>query len=397
MSGVFTPPALVTDAATLAARGKQTMEEQVPGWRNAPGSIEDLQWDTIADVAAEQAETLKAELTGVFRSLGPLAKTPPIEPVAASAVATFTLADTAGHTVEKGAVVGLRDADNELQGFTLPADLVVAPGASTGTATVLALEPGTSANGVAGKAELIQTPAFVTEVTLAESRGGLEAESEDDYLDRLTDAFELQKPGPVIAADAARLALGIPGVYRATAVDNLKPSAADGGSGSEEANVEKCVTVAVRGEGADASAEVIAACDAVLQEEREVNFLFFVVKPHYMKIDVTTNVAAWPGFSLASVKASVEEALAVFLDPDNYAPDSTGNARRWKNEPILRQSDLFTAVMNVPGVRWCSALTFGKHGGALATTNVNLGGSSAVPALPEVTGAVFTVTVESSS
>lgn len=401
----FIAPAVIVDPLVLAANAKSFLEEELPGWHSSPGSIEDLLIDAWAYPASEQAEALEAELVAAYRSLGSLVQVEPIRATPATATATFTMVDNAGYTVKATAtIIGIRTGENTLQTFRLVSDLVIAPGSTTGSGLVEATEPGSESNSLSGAAILVAAEASVASATLGTSGGGIDEESEEDFLDRLTEELAIQKPGPVLAADAAVIARNVPGVFRATAVDNLKPAAADGGEGAEETTAEKCVTVScVDEQGVPVSAEIRATVDALLQSLRETSFKFFVVKPKYTKIDVTATVFAWPGLDKEQVKAEVVEALKVFLSPARWGADATGKPKTWKNDPLVRQSELFTAVGNVPGVRWCSALTFRKHGGSYATTDVTLG-SGAVPALPDVDGsadgtaeaATFTITVEPS-
>jgi uncharacterized phage protein gp47/JayE len=396
---VFTAPDVITDPEVLEANAYTFLEGELPGWHPADGSIETLIIKAYSFAAAEQGEALEAELVAAFKSLGALVGVTPIRPIPATGLATFTLADTAGHTLSAAnTIVGLRDATNTLQTYRLVADLVVTAGQSTGAGTVEATEAGAIGNSLSGTAELVAADAFVLSATVGTTGGGVDEEEESVFLDRLTEALALQKPGPVLALDAAGIARSVPGVGRATAVDNLKPAAADGGEGAEETNVEKCVTVAVtNADGTAASAELLATVDALLQSLRETSFKFFTIKPHYTKIAVTTTVFAWPGYNLTTVKEEVKAALENFLSPANFATDASGRASVWRNDPKVRLGELFTAISNVPGVRWCSTLTFGKQGGALATTDVTLGEGSAVPALPEVTGSTYTITVEPST
>lgn len=403
----FVPPDVITDPLVIAANAKAFLEAELPGWHSSPGSIEDLLIDAFSYNAAEQAEALEAELVAAYKSLGALVGVVPVEAQPATGTATFTVVDAAGYTLAAtGTTIGVRDSNNDLQTFRLVSDLVIVPTKTTGAASVEATEPGAASNNLSGAAELVAADGFVLSATLGTTGGGLDDEEEAVFLDRLTEELAIIKPGPVLAFDAAVLARKTPGVFRATAVNDLKPAAADGGEGAEETPIEKCVTVAcVDTTGAPCSSGVRAEVDTALQAAREVNFKYFVVKPHYTKIDVTCTVFAWPGLNPATVKAEVLAALEAFLSPARWAAEAAGRPETWRNDPIVRQAALFSAVQNVLGVRWCSALTFGKHGEALGTANVTLGSGSAVPALPDVNGvtdasgvpAVFTITVEPST
>jgi hypothetical protein len=394
---VYTPPEVTTDPAVLAANAKALLEAELPGWRSSPGSIEDLLIDAFSFPAGEQAEVLVTQLNAQFQSLGPLVSLSPNEAKAATSVATITFTGTAGYTLAAGElVVGVRDANGELQGFRNEGAITVAAGLSTITATLTAEEPGSAANGLSGIAELVNAPSFVSKVELATSGEGIEAESEEEYLDRLAEQFAILKPGPVQAADAATYARGIQGVYRVTAVNLLKPAAADGGEGVEETAVEKCCTLAgTDALGAAWSAAVKTKVKEALETLREPNFRWFVVNPHFRKISVTATAYAWPGENLTTVKEAIEAALKGFLNPATWATDRTGRPQRWANDPVVRQSELYKAVAAVPGVRYVESLTFAKQGEALGTANVTIEPASKVPALPEP--GVLTITVNATT
>lgn len=398
---IFQTPALITDPTTLAANAKAYLEEEVPGWRPAPNGADIISSviDAFSFPAAEQAEATQLELVEGLKGFAALVGVPTIAAVSASAKAIFTLtapAPAGGFVVPIYSEIGVRDANGDLQGFRLRANIEIAEGLSSGEALVEAVVPGTDANNLEGPAVLISTPPGVASAALGTSGGGVDEEEEAAFLQRFTETMELIKPGPVLAADAAVIARSIAGIYRATGVDNLKPGSTHEGEGTEETGVEKCVTVAVATvEGLTCTAGEMEAAKTLLQSLREDNFLFFVVKPQYTEVDVTTTVFAWPGLNLAAVKAEVLEAIEAFLSPALHATDSTGNPQRWANDPVLRQGELFGAVGKAAGVRWCSALTFAKHGGTLATANVTLGEGSAVPALPTV--GTINITVEPTS
>lgn len=399
---VFVRPNIVTDPATLAANAKAFLEAAVPGWHPAPEGADQISAiiDAYSFPAGEQAEALELELVEAFKGLGPLVGVPPVAAQAATALVTFTLATAApvgGFAIPIFSEVGVRAPSGELQAFRLVGELVIASGLTTGTATVEAVVPGEEGNNLSGAALLISTPLGVASASLATSGGGVNEEEEQAYLERLTESLAILKPGPVLAADAAVIARKVAGVFRATAVDNLKPGAGHEGEGAEETKVEGCITVVpAEIDGTPCTLTVMEAVRALLESLRESGMRFFVVKPQYEKVDVSATVFAWPGQNLAQIKAEVQAAIEAFLSPARYGTDSSGNRARWKNDPVIRQGELYAAIATVVGVRWCSSVTFAKHGGALSTANVTLGEGSAVPALPEP-GGTITITAEPTS
>jgi hypothetical protein len=353
-----------------------------PGWQLQPGSLADLIIEAVCSVAAPQADVAAQKLISDFRYFGTLVDLPPIDAVPATAVGTFTVKDNAGYTIPAGSVIGVADASGALQGFDLTADLVIPALSTSGTATVTAETAGAAGNDLSGSAQLVQVPPFVTAASMAASSQGIDAESDAVYLQRLVETLQLLTPEPILPANFAVLARSVPGVFRATAVDLLKPGPPYDGA-AEATGQEKNVTVAVTDvNGASVGSTIRGEVQTKLQAMREQNFVVWAVDPQYDSIDVDGDVYAWPGWGTTDVHDRVVAALAVALSPAVFATDPSGNAARWANDPILRLSMLHEAIMSVQGVRYVEPFTFGLHGGSLATTDVTLGAGSAIQALP---------------
>lgn len=392
----FTRPDLIVDPNTLAEDAKAKLEERLPGWSAESDPVISALIEAWADPAAEQAQALELELIEAFKGIGALHGIRPLEAAPATSLATFTLtaaAPVGGYTIPLGVLVGVNDANGELQAFRLPANLTVAEGATTATATMEAATPGSESNNLTGIAVLVNTPPAVLSVSLATSGGGEDEEEESSFLDRLTEELELISVAAVRAADAAGVARKVAGVGRATAVDLLKPAAADGGEGTEETGVERCVTVAVtKAEGLPTSSKVRAEVLAALSERATANMRYFVVSPHYEEIDAAATVFAWPGQEPAQVALEAKEALELLLSPETAQTGQSGNPGRWVNDPVLRVGEFYASLNNVPSVRWASTVTFGKHGGALSAADYTIASTSKVPALSKV--GTITITVE---
>src|SRR4051812_3612276 len=149
----------------------------------------------------------------------------PITAIPATGTATFTLADTLGHTLPAGAQLDVNGV-----GFETSADLVVAAGASTGTVGIVAVTAGTGSNDVQTPATLVSpTYTWVSSVALpAPTSGGVDEETDDEYADRLADTTPTLSRKAILIADFAALARDDAEVYRALALDNLNPAAATG-------------------------------------------------------------------------------------------------------------------------------------------------------------------------
>lgn len=380
--GLFVDTGLITDPNILNQRVMTYLEAYMPpGW--TPSPLISLIIEAFCQEAAVQADVAEQKLLSDFRYFGSLVNLPSIDAVPATATATFTVKDTAGYTIPAGSVVGVSDPSGVVQGFDLTADLVIPSASSTGTATVTAETAGVVGNGLSGAAQLVQVPAFVTAATLATSANGVDAELDPVYLQRLTETLQLLTPEPILPANFAVLARSVAGVFRATAVDLLKPGPPYDVA-AEATGVEKNVTVAVTDiNGQPVGSTIRGEVQTKLQGMREQNFVVWVVDPQYTSIDVDGDVYAWPGWGTTDVHDRVVAALQTALSPATFATDPSGNAARWANDPILRLSMLHEAIMTVQGVRYVEPFTFGIHGGALGTTDVTLGAGSAIPALPQ--------------
>lgn len=389
-------PPLTTDPDALAQDAYAVLEASIPGYVANPANLDAVIIEAVAQAAATQNDIASATTTAIFRSFGGLLGVFPLDAIPATGTATITVVDTAGYTVPAAfpVTVGLRDANGDLQAFDLQADVTIAPGGSTGAGTFVAETAGVDMNGLSGTAVLITAPGFVTGVTFtAATAQGEDAEDDGVYLNRLTQTLALMTPRAIIADDFAVLSRSIAGVYRAAAVDGLKPGPPYDGA-AEATSQPATITVAVvDAAGQPVGSTIRGQVDALLQSLREQSFNVFVVDPQYTEIDVTTTVQAWPGYDTATVRAAIVSALEAYLSPIAWGTDVSGDPTTWVNDPTLRVGELFSVVASVSGVRYVSSLTFGLHGGSLAATDVTLGAGSAIPALPTTAGADLTVTV----
>jgi hypothetical protein len=393
---VTTPPApyvyqsapLTTDVSTIKQQMVDYMTAYMPaGWVLRPGSAFDLFLEAVAMQAALQNDVVQQKLDSDFRYFGSLVNLPPIDALPATTTVTFTVQDTNGYTVTGGStVVGVVDATGNLQGFALDADVVIASGSSTGSGSATAQQAGTICNGLSGSAQLISADPWVIGATMTPAVNGLDAELDGVYLNRLTETLGLLTPIPVLGSNFAVLARAVPGVYRACGVNLLKPGSPYDTTSENDA-LDKNVTVAVADiNGLDPGATIRGNAQTYLNSLRETNFKIWVVAAQYATIDISAmDIYAWAGWD-ASVGGDVYTralaALNAALDPATFATDPSGNAARWANDPVVHASDLAAAVLELPGVRYCSLPTFGIHSGTMGTSDVTMGAGSAIPALP---------------
>jgi hypothetical protein len=385
----YVPVPVETDPSDLAEDAFAYLEEQVPGWLPSPGNLEAWLIEALAQTAGELRTLAALVPDAIFAYYGEsILGLPPYEAVAATASTTWTAVDASGYTVDAGTLVGVvPPASTDTYAFQVVEAFTIPPGQTVKAAvTVEAVEVGSGSSGLTGDVEQLDALDFIETVTLdGPTSGGVDAESTDAYLDRLSDLLTLLSPRPILPQDFAVLAQrGVAGVARATAIDLYKLD-------TNTPNTPRCVTVVVVDEnGAACSPTVKAEVDALLQSEREVNFLAYVGDPSYTQIDVTYAVTSYPGFDTADVKARVDAALAAYLSPASWGvpPYGDTSGRSWINAPKVRYLELAEVVNAVEGVHYINTLTFGVHGGALGTADVTMPGIAPLPTTGTLSGTV---------
>jgi hypothetical protein len=381
-----------TDPTDLAEEAFGYIEEQVPGWLPSPGNLEAWLIEALALLAGELRDLAALVPDAIFQYFGStILDLPPFEATAATSTATWTAIDTAGYTVDAGTLVVIEPpASTEAYAFAAVSTFTIPAGQTNVSGIpIQATEAGAAASGITGTVEVIDPLDFIASVALeAPTQGGSDAESTDAYLDRLSDLLTLLSPRPILPQDFAVLVQrSFPEVARATAIDLYNAQTAT-------ANVPRCVTVVcVDAAGNPVSAQVKADADALLQAEREVNFLAFIADPTYTTIDVQFTVMAYPGYDAADVAARVIAELQAYLSPASWGlpPYGDTSGRSWINDTKVRYLELTQVVNDVEGVHYVVTLQSRIAGGTYGTTDLSLTGVAPLPKPGSVTG---TATVE---
>jgi uncharacterized phage protein gp47/JayE len=261
--------------------------------------------------------------------------------------------DALGYTILAGTLVGIPAAGDTLLGFEVAVDTPIPPGATTATGVVIvAQDAGTEANDLSGDAQLIDALDWVTDVTLtAPTSGGIDGETDDAYLNRLRELLQLLAPRPILPNDFAVIAKQVAGVFRATAIDLYNAS-------TNTSGVPRCVTVVVAGaDGLPVSAQIKADVDALLQSQREVNFLVFVIDPTYLTVAVTFTIKPYPDYGATDVVARARQAVTDYLSPATFGNVPYGEAPQWLTDPYVRYLEVAEAINRVEGVWYIGTLT----------------------------------------
>lgn len=372
------PPPIETDEDAVTARILDGLSERLEGWEPYEGAPEVALAEETGRETAVLGQLAGNMLTLAVAAVGETAFGFPAY-LGVAATLDVELAVTGlGVTVPAGFVVSGVNGSGVEVAFELVDEVVVdvSPMPATLTATVI----GDVGNSVPpGELTMITATSTVVSVTATDtSTGGADAETVEDYLDRLVDYLATLRPGGVRASDLASLARSVPGVQRALGVDLYDPNTDTFGN-------ERTATVFPIDEaGAPVSAPVAAQVQAVLEESREVNFVIHVAEPTYTAVEVVYAAVAELGADPAVVADNIEVAVFSWLaDWGTTEDDPTA----WESVDTVRYLELARIAGSAEGVAYLSSLTL--NGG---TGDLTLDGVGALPAAADDPLAPSTVT-----
>lgn len=386
MADTYISIPLETDPEDVLNDAYTVMQALVPGWQPASGNLDVWILMAIASQAAESRDVASDVSRSIFRWYGAnLVNIPPVDASAAYGNTTWTLTDTLGHTIPAGTQVALVDVNGNVIPFETVADVTVFPGSSVtaaGAVAIVAIDTGTAANGLTNPVSLLDPLIYVSSITItAPTSGGQNAESDDDYLNRLAAQLELLAPRPIIPNDFAVFARNITGVWRSVAIDLYKADTAT-------PNVPRCVTVvSIDQAGVPVSAAVKTAIDVDLQARREVNFLVYEADATTTLIDVTYAAIALAGYEVIALRASINAEINSYLDPATWGTTEQ-DGRAWRLITKVRYLEIAQVINDTPGVDYISSLTIGIHGGSMGTADIDLPGIAPLPDASTITGTV---------
>lgn len=149
-------------------------------------------------------------------------------------------------------------------------------------------------------------------------------------------------------------------------------------------NSERTIAVAPLAEdGSAVPANVRNDLAALLDAEREANFVVRTLDPTYTTVTVTFKGVAEANADAAQVLADAVDAVKSYLSPANWA-GGTERPPVWRYENTVRYLDVVTVIGAVQGMRSVTEVTL--NGG---TANVTLAGAAPLPAAnAAVTGTV---------
>lgn len=349
-----------TDPDQLAQDAYDFIRIQWPDWEPSDAQFDTWLIQAIARMAAETRDVASLVPEAIFRWFGAnILQLPPVAAAPAHGVTTWFAVDDQGYTIPAGTVITMNASGDNAIAFTTVGDEVIAPNEVSTDIAIVATEPGQVGSGLSGPVTLIDSLFYIDHVNATgPTTDGADSEGDEEYLSRLVEELRLLSHGVVLAKDAAVVARRIPGVYRATGIDNYDPA-----TGTQ--NNERMVTVAVIDALGNAlSAPVKASVDTRLQALRETNFIFHVVDPTYTNVTVATSVKSQsiedgPVMDPEAIKAAIIAALQDYLSPARWGVPRGQIAadREWINDSWVRYLEVAQVINEVSGVDHIISLT----------------------------------------
>ena len=326
------------------------LQDLHPGWEPHRADLVTMLAESVAFVTSMVLGVVSDTRDSLYRRAGlAIFGVPEIPAAPAVAVTTWTVQDTSGYAIPQGTEVGYLTSTGDTMIFRTTADVVIPAGQSAASGVeVTAITPGSQGNGLTGPVLVSSTTPWVTGITQAfPTSGGEDGETDEEYLARLPREIEVQRT-PVRERDFQAVAMRIPGVGRAVAIDGWN-------TGSDTLGNEKTVGVVVATtDGLACSTDVKAAVKTAIEAVREVNFIVGVTDPTFTSVTVTYAATAYPGFTTADVKARVDAAILGFLSPATWGMptwEAAIDGGQWLNEPVVRVNDVVAVIDSVQGVR----------------------------------------------
>lgn len=364
------------DEQTLVDTALANAVETFPDWVPREGNTEVVLLEQMAVMGGDVAyivNQLPGTITEVALRIMGAARdqgTPPI------ATATVTLSDDAGHTIPTGTVVRLDLGDNvDPVDFTTVEDLVIAPGATTGTVSIEAGEATIEANGQpAGTTlELLDAIPYIDTVTLASDvAGGTGPEDGNAFLTRAIPLLSRLTNTLVRPIDVeAYVAEAHPEVQRIKAVDLWNPADTGTPAGSALGYITVAVAAAAGASIGSTSRDLIAA---ELAGRMHAGLVVTVVDADVTTVDVDITVLRYSNADPTATEAAVLAVIGAYLDPDTWD---------WSN--TVRINEVIAVADRAAGVDTVLDVQLAATGDPLAASDLTLTGYAPLAKVGTVT------------
>jgi hypothetical protein len=383
----YQPINLTLDPNQLAQDAYTFLQSVISGWTPADGNLDVWLIQALAATAGELAETASTIADEIYIDFGTqIMGIQPLAGTSATVSARVILQDpapTGGYVLPVTTEFQVLDVNGGAWTFVPSAPVTVAAGATQADFIGVSETVGTVANGILPQvSSLVQSNLILQEIdTLTTSTGGVDSENASHYLNRLSAELKLMGPRPILPNDFSQMALNVPGISYAMALDEYDPS-------NPTVSTERFVTVVCFGPDGQAAASTdIANCQTYLDSLREVTFVVRCVPPTETPINVVYDVEALGGWDPVGVKASIDGNLTAWLTPVQFSSSAltTNQPGILRSQPVVRFYDAIAIIENTEGVDYTKTLTL--NGG---TSDITLSAKTQFPSIGTITGTVDT-------
>jgi Baseplate J-like protein len=319
----FTGPDIETDEQTIAATIFSRLAARVQGWEAHDGNPDTWLIEAFAVVAAELRALILQVPEAIFITHGTEVLGMPIRaPAPALGYSTWTAADDKGYRIDTGTQLTLARTGDELVGFEVLVGTEIPPGETVAAnVPIVAREDGAYGNGLVGEAEVSDPLDWVDSVQVSRpTTQGDDGQDRTEYLATLSNLLRVVAFRPVLPADFALLALNVPGVGRAVAMNGYDPI-----TDTWHHQRRVCMVVA-QADGYPLLDAVRAQVREYLESIREVNFIVDVISPLYETIDVEFEVVMFGEQDPDTVLTICEDAITQEVSPAEFRLGTTSPA-----------------------------------------------------------------------
>jgi hypothetical protein len=361
-----------TDADTLADNAIDVLQAQWEDWEPSEGDLEVVQIEALSQMAADVADVAAIMPNAAFEAiLERLFNVVPQDGTPATGAVTFHLVDTTANVIPAGTEV---DVDGFA--FSVDDDTPTVVGSTTVAAVpVTANDADTGANGLTGETvTLVGVLAFVSDVSLVgTTSGAVDPETEQEYLDRGSQALELQAITLVTAHDYEIMAQSDPRVGRAVATDD---------------RTNRRITVtASQADGSVIDAATKTSLAALFDSYRQTTWQVVLGDATKTTINVTFQIHVYPSFDAPTVISAAADAVTVFLDPTTWGSNFSDPSPTPDVEPRVRKNKLIDVIGSVSGVDYVIDLTItGSAGSVQSNGDWLMPGTVPIPSPGTITG-----------
>lgn len=331
----------------------------LPGWIPREGNVESLVIESAALELAEQIVAINRLPGAVVEAVITMAGIDKDYGQPPDATATVTFGDELGHTLPGGTQIYLPLSDGTTVTFLIePPGVTVAPGASSGIASLIGATFTASANGTPIGAALVMgdpVPFVDSVVLLTAVADGRDPETDDSWRDRGVEELSRLSAALVTPAQFVAYALSQSGVSAAMGLDQWNPT-----GGHSPGADPGYMTVAVLGPGGTTlSSGAKSTLQAAMQAQAIAILIVSVVDATIVTVPVATKVVPISGADFSVVTTSVQQAINAYLDPLSW----TFGATIYLNEMI-------SLIDQVPGVDRVVNVTLNSVAADYAITGV---------------------------